>query len=387
MDASSHHLEAWELGGTTTCLFRPANQATCLVNETAAHLIAELAKGFDETVVATQLAEVSSLPYAAALQLVSALRNQSYVNGLIGRLAAPPGGVGDRWTGNAAHCGKGEYYTLAPERSVTVSIDDPTLCELVAAVLAPLRVANDSHMDTGHRIQATRSGTTFTVSLDGRALVRAADLATARRVILQGALLSLHARQDAAAIMHGSAVAIDGRGVVVAGVTGSGKSTLMLALIAAGARYLADDFTPLTDDGVRVGAFPVAASVKAGSWPLARAWFPAIETAATFNLGPREVRYLDLSAHREPGEGSVPAAAIVFPRYAAGSPVTFTRLAPESVFRQLIEAGSAPAGNPPSMRPIVELAKHVPAWSLAYGDVADAAERVKALSASAPAPS
>ena len=43
------------------------------------------------------------------------------------------------------------------------------------------------------------------------------------------------------AIVHGSAVAVDGGGVLLRGASGSGKSDLALRLIDAGAMLIADD--------------------------------------------------------------------------------------------------------------------------------------------------
>lgn len=52
--------------------------------------------------------------------------------------------------------------------------------------------------------------------------------------------------------LHASAVAIDGRGVLILGPSGAGKSDLALRLIDEGAALIADDRVDLTpgDDGV-----------------------------------------------------------------------------------------------------------------------------------------
>ena len=45
---------------------------------------------------------------------------------------------------------------------------------------------------------------------------------------------------------HASAVAIDGRGILIIGASGSGKSTLALELISRGAKLISDDLTRVT---------------------------------------------------------------------------------------------------------------------------------------------
>lgn len=49
--------------------------------------------------------------------------------------------------------------------------------------------------------------------------------------------------------LHASCVALDGRGLLIAGRSGSGKSALALQLMAFGARLVADDRTLITRSG------------------------------------------------------------------------------------------------------------------------------------------
>ena len=53
-------------------------------------------------------------------------------------------------------------------------------------------------------------------------------------------------------LLHATAVAIDGRAVLLRGVSGSGKSDLALRLIDAGARLVADDQSELCRQGDRI---------------------------------------------------------------------------------------------------------------------------------------
>jgi HPr kinase/phosphorylase len=55
-------------------------------------------------------------------------------------------------------------------------------------------------------------------------------------------------------LVHATCVAVDGRGLLLMGRAGSGKSALALALMALGARLVADDQTRLTPDGAALVA-------------------------------------------------------------------------------------------------------------------------------------
>jgi serine kinase of HPr protein (carbohydrate metabolism regulator) len=59
--------------------------------------------------------------------------------------------------------------------------------------------------------------------------------------------------------VHASCVAIGGRGVLIAGASGRGKSDLALRLIDRGARLVSDDYTLVRKSGDRlVGTAPTA---------------------------------------------------------------------------------------------------------------------------------
>ena len=53
-------------------------------------------------------------------------------------------------------------------------------------------------------------------------------------------------------ILHASCVSLDGKGVLIMGRSGSGKSALALALMAFGARLVSDDRTHLHGEGEAV---------------------------------------------------------------------------------------------------------------------------------------
>src|SRR3546814_5797143 len=63
-------------------------------------------------------------------------------------------------------------------------------------------------------------------------------------------------------LLHASAVAKDGRALVLSGVSGSGKSTLAALLGENGWRLMGDEFTLIAPDSGDALAFPRAVSLK-----------------------------------------------------------------------------------------------------------------------------
>lgn len=60
--------------------------------------------------------------------------------------------------------------------------------------------------------------------------------------------------ETARQILHASAVAVDGRGLLILGPSGSGKSALAIRLLALGAKLVSDDRTLLTASDGRITA-------------------------------------------------------------------------------------------------------------------------------------
>ncbi|MBP7147793.1 MAG: hypothetical protein KBD01_09625 [Acidobacteria bacterium] len=72
-------------------------------------------------------------------------------------------------------------------------------------------------------------------------------------------------RVDRFVVLHAAAVEHAGRAFLVAGPTGSGKTTLALALVERGLRLLSDDFAPLERGGRRIHPFPKSLGVRGGA--------------------------------------------------------------------------------------------------------------------------
>src|SRR5204862_272952 len=74
------------------------------------------------------------------------------------------------------------------------------------------------------------------------------------RVVRPTLQLAMLARGGAA--VHSAAVELDGKAVLVAGWSESGKTETALALVEEGARFLSDKWTFVAEDGIRPGLHP-----------------------------------------------------------------------------------------------------------------------------------
>lgn len=352
--------------GESWCLFQAATRATVLLNREAAGCV-------DEALSSDTRAKSSRR-----------LKDQLEASGFV--LEAPANDGGDasrlhRGTNSVSSHADGravwrQTYALASGGQAQLASNDETLAALLRAALAPLATDAATRTGQGHtaRLAAERTGESFAVWRDGVRVAAGLTLGDARRIAIEALIMALFPAACVAAILHASGVDTSGkRAVLLAGATGSGKTTLMLRLMARGARLLGDDLIPLAASGKACAAFPTAVSVKSGSWPVVGHDFPELLEELTFRLGPREVRYLPLADHACPaGEPHAPRL-LAFPRFEPGAVLDVTRLSPEEALARLLETGTAVVGWPRSVAPLIRLVETTPAIGLRYGDLDTAA--------------
>jgi hypothetical protein len=273
-------------------------------------------------------------------------------------------------------------YALTPGRACRLTVDAEPLAGLLSAVLEP--VACNEAVPIGSVVDVLTASDATEVRVDGLAVFRGA-IAPARSETLRQLLLGLVGREMIGALLHASTVAGPGGAVALLGQSGSGKSTLAAELVAEGWAYIADDVSALDRSANAIHPFPLGLSVKSGSAGLVARRFPALRDLIELTTRRLRVRYLDLKAFAAPSGRPSPLAALVFPIFDAGvTGIEAERLSPEATLQLAIDSGTVPDGEPRSIRPLARLCNEVPAWHLAYSDVAAASAWVRALRSDTP---
>jgi hypothetical protein len=183
-----------------------------------------------------------------------------------------------------------------------VFLEDGDIWAEIAPRLHPLRITG------GH------AGLNFTVAeASGKTAVfresqciACEDRVTAARAILLQAMVS---HREPLAILHAGGCA----GVLLAGSSYSGKSTLCAALMAGGLPYHCDD-SAVIDHDFHLHSMPFPLVLRRGSWPLIEARLPAFRQARQRTRHGSPVRFL------EPENVTGPAAvrALVSVQYEDG---------------------------------------------------------------------
>jgi hypothetical protein len=220
---------------------------------------------------------------------------------------------------------------------VGITTNDPALLSQVEEILPPS--ARECDLDgVGHRFRLhAKDDGRFDLQIKENFLTWDASLELAMTMLdshLQE-VVALHAPD--LIFVHAGAVAHNGRCLLVPGASFAGKSTLVAALVRAGATYYSDDFAPLDTEG-RVHPYPKPLSIRD----------PEL----------RATKHDAASLGAKVGQEPLPVGAIAIARYSPGVEWRPARLSPgEAVLGLLshtVPAQERPAESLTAIRQAVQ---------------------------------
>jgi len=131
-----------------------------------------------------------------------------------------------------------------------IGANRPEVIERLPSLLPP-GWAPSPVMDADHRmaIMGNDNGT-YEVNISGAAIAHAVPLELALEVLESQvhARIALHSKERV--FVHAGVVAHRGRAILLPGTSFAGKTTLVAALVRAGATYYSDEFAPLDAEGL-----------------------------------------------------------------------------------------------------------------------------------------
>lgn len=183
-------------------------------------------------------------------------------------------------------------------------------------------------------------------------------------------------------LLHAGAVERDGLALLLPALPGAGKSTLTAALALSGWRLLSDEFGAFDP---ALGAFRALlkpAALKNESIAVIRRFAPHARLGPEFPKTRKgTVAHLvapaDAVARRH--ETAQPGA-VILPRWVAGSTTHLEPLSADRLFAALaFNAFNYTTLGATGFDAVVRLVRRCPAWTLVYGDLADALAQIDAL--------
>lgn len=224
-----------------------------------------------------------------------------------------------------------------------------------------------------YEIAAVDEPTLFSVTVNGGKLYSGIKFESLLPLLMRDALAQLNGSAEASLIFHSAALAVRGRGILLCGQSGSGKSSLTAWLTASGFQYLSDEVIAFPVDDGEMRGFCRSIILKRGSEFIWRRWL-ADEHAQGFQRFPDGSAWIAptlLNAHAI-CHSTVPSL-ILFPKYIPESPLSVQRLTQaDTLFRLLQCLVNARNFSDGGLSVAARLAKQAPAYSLSYSNIESA---------------
>jgi hypothetical protein len=238
-----------------------------------------------------------------------------------------------------------------------------------AAPYAAADVASDLH----YVIESSMADCRFRLSREGAPLVLADDRSELLGALDRDLSVELQKRRPDLLFLH--AAVLEWRGVawVFVAPSGTGKSTLALALLSRGFRYMSDELAPIAVDGMCVHPYPRALCVKRPLPKDARRELPrdTIDLVDTLHLSARSLP--TLSRHDQAPLGGV----FVIARAARPADAHTRRIGTaEAAISLYANALNALAHPNRGLDAVLDVAARLPCFALAVADLDAACRRV-----------
>ncbi len=181
-------------------------------------------------------------------------------------------------------------------------------------------------------------------------------------------------------VIHASSVCQGNGAVMFPAQPGGGKSTLAALLIAHGCSLVSDDFTPVAMEGQCIYPVPGAISIKHGSMPLLKTYFPQLDNAPEApNLSKGEnVTFLAPPRPLPLKAGGYPLRAIVFVQYDGEADCELARVNNLEVINDFLNE-SWLAHKAQAAEQFMDWYLRTPCYKLRYGNHKKAVESIQKL--------
>ncbi len=208
---------------------------------------------------------------------------------------------------------------------VRVEAGDPVAIDRVCGFLPPgWKPCDRDSVETVYSVRADSVGT-YCVARVGKTLAKNLPLAVAFDVLEHELRTVIALRAHGVIFVHAGVVAKEGRALLLPGPTFAGKTTLVVALVRAGATYYSDEYAVLDREG---NVHPYARPLSIRSKKLAHEPHPVESLGGTA------------------GEAPAPLGAVVVTSYRPGAKWRPKRLSPGEALLSLLE-NTIPAQSRP----------------------------------------
>ncbi len=286
------------------------------------------------------------------------------------------------------------FLPFSGHLSVSVRSRDTDLVRRVEGVFSagalPLATATEKPPVVLFEVEMNSAddGGGYTVWVGGADVFRSASRDTILWFIEGQVTERLTKRLRAYHLFHGGAVRFKGRGALLPGESGAGKSTTVAAMALSGAEYLSDEVV-VVDPELRAHPFPRVIGLKQGGWEAVKSAFPDLVRSGAVSDGagagaPVHMRYL-----RPPvvaaggGDAPVKIDCIILPHREPGGKAQLTRVPRSQALTTLMtQSLDLPLWRRPGFEVIMKLVQQADCYSLTVPDLPEVIAALHSLPAS-----
>lgn len=345
-------------------IVRPDVPGLFLLNSGARILWDRMNSGASPEEVAVSLSTRFGIPLEAARRDVDAAMLQ-WSQGLLRPAAETPAETDEKLTFSPepriVEC-------VLNENGFRVVLDSDDLVEEIAPRLLQTAVPGLPRDVPFVTLRVTNGTDRVFVFRDGACIAKEEKTAGARAVLLQEMTRLCDRQREVKVILHAGACGTSSAGVILAGASHAGKSTLCASLMAEGFYCYSDD-SAVIDEQFRVAGMPFPLMLREGSWPMLAPKFD-VQPDPSPRWG-EEVRFLpsNLPGNSSP---SVPVKALVFVDYRPRTELRFQPLTSFEVLMRLKESGFWVEHDRETIGRFLDWIGRLPCYGLTYSSIEDA---------------
>jgi len=327
-------------------VFSEKSQTLHLLNPTSALILSLLQEGHDRRSTSAALQDLQGIALDAAAELVDTALGQWRAHDLLEGDApeAPPlpppaaaPATGPEWRSPwPSSAPTVRYYRLLGS-TFEVRFADDASAQVTHPVLAHLEVAAPTVADVV--VDVIAADGQLVVYRDRESFATCERVTELAPIVKSLVWITAVNRHEFLLDIHAGVVGNGTACLLLPAAAGSGKSTLTAALVHAGYLLYSDEVALLAEDTLDVFPVPLAIGIKStGIEPLASR-FPGLRDLPQHDRADgKQVAYWSPPAQSLPATPSpCPVGAIVFPRYAPGTPTQLERLPAFDALRKLLD--------------------------------------------------